>query len=182
MTILKEYIAIKKQYEDKRAEFGTKENIIKAVEELSQDHEGLDVVVFVGYTPGFNDGEPCTHSSYVLTEATGELFELLYPNQLAGIIGLEEQEEWDDWNDGDEPPFEINKVLVDRLDAETERYRAENDTRWGHGAEYNTLNNKLNIVDDDIESLYDTDYIVVVYRNKETGKFEIYQTDYDCGY
>ena len=65
MTILKEYIAIKKQYEDKLSEFGTKENIIKAVEELSQDHEGLDVVVFVGYTPGFNDGEPCTHSSYV---------------------------------------------------------------------------------------------------------------------
>ena len=31
-----------------------------------------------------------------LTEATSELFDVLYPDQLAGIIGLEEQEEWDD--------------------------------------------------------------------------------------
>ena len=45
----------------------------KFMEELFQEifsqHEGLNVIGIVGYTPSFNDGEPCTHSQHIYTGA-----------------------------------------------------------------------------------------------------------------
>ena len=36
---------------------------------LFEEHEGLDIVQFLGWTPGFNDGDPCTHSSELFVDA-----------------------------------------------------------------------------------------------------------------
>ena len=57
-----------KQYEEVNAELNKqiKENGNEFIEALFQEifdqHEGLNFVLIRGYTPGFNDGEPCTHS------------------------------------------------------------------------------------------------------------------------
>lgn len=57
-----------KQYEQVNKELNKqiKENGNEFVEALFQEifdqHEGLNFVLIRGYTPGFNDGEPCTHS------------------------------------------------------------------------------------------------------------------------
>lgn len=33
-------------------------------ETLFAEHKNLDMVLVYGYTPGFNDGDPCTHTQY----------------------------------------------------------------------------------------------------------------------
>ena len=62
-----------KQYEEVNKELNIqiKENgevfINTLFQEIFDQHEGLNVVAIVGYTPGFNDGDPCTNSSYIYT-------------------------------------------------------------------------------------------------------------------
>lgn len=61
------------QYEQVNAELNKqiKENGKAFMESLFQEifdrHEGLKVAAIVGYTPGFNDGDPCSHSHQVFT-------------------------------------------------------------------------------------------------------------------
>ena len=40
--------------------------------ELFNETEDLNLIKIVGYTPGFNDGDPCVHSQYVDTDDTIE--------------------------------------------------------------------------------------------------------------
>ncbi len=60
--------ALLKQYEDVNAALNAEikkngEEFMKQVfKSIFEDHPGLNVIVVRGYTPGFNDGEPCEHS------------------------------------------------------------------------------------------------------------------------
>lgn len=69
-----------KQYEEVNAELNRqiaangKEFIAEVFSEIFSKHEGLKLVVIQGWTPGFNDGEPCTHfqETFVGRDSWGE--------------------------------------------------------------------------------------------------------------
>lgn len=51
-------------------------------ETLFAEHKDLEMVLVYGYTPGFNDGDPCTHNQYSTLDAdeindTVDLWDLL---------------------------------------------------------------------------------------------------------
>ena len=62
-----------KQYEEVNAELNKqiKENgggfINTLFQEIFDQHDGLNVVAILGYTPSFNDGDPCSHNSFIYT-------------------------------------------------------------------------------------------------------------------
>lgn len=65
MNKLEQYISVKQQY-DAIVE-NDFEEILKCVgSQLKVQYPKLNGVAFVGYTPGWNDGDECEHSGYVL--------------------------------------------------------------------------------------------------------------------
>ena len=38
------------------------------VNAIFSKYPDLDMIIYRGYTPEFNDGDPCTHSSYIVTQ------------------------------------------------------------------------------------------------------------------
>lgn len=65
-TLLKQYEEINAELNKQISENG-KQFLESVFQEIFDENEGLKLIYIVGYTPGFNDGEPCTHSqeSYV---------------------------------------------------------------------------------------------------------------------
>lgn len=60
-SLLKQYEQVNKELNKQIKENGN-EFIEALFQEIFDQHEGLNFVLIRGYTPGFNDGEPCTHS------------------------------------------------------------------------------------------------------------------------
>lgn len=57
-------------------------------ETLFADHKDLDVVLVYGYTPGFNDGDPCTHTQYSMLDGN-EINDIV---DLYDVLNIEEDE------------------------------------------------------------------------------------------
>lgn len=73
--------AVTKEYKMSYQDYRLHSNAIKALletnstgilqemfENIFTQYEGLNGVVVIGYTPGFNDGEPCTHHGDICFE------------------------------------------------------------------------------------------------------------------
>lgn len=60
-SLLKQYEQVNKELNKQIKENGN-EFVEALFQEIFDQHEGLNFVLIRGYTPGFNDGEPCTHS------------------------------------------------------------------------------------------------------------------------
>ncbi len=120
---------------------------------------GMNKIIIKGYTPGFNDGDECTHSSQVYYDKRYDFSEIAEE----GIYGLEEflgaPEEFIDelynWE-------EINNV------------NTYDDSYEGK------INELTSLLDDIIEKTYFTDYIV--YIDLTTDEPTITHEDYECGY
>lgn len=129
-----------------------------ALEELKQ-FVNLRKFIIIGYTPGFNDGDPCTHKSYsyVTSSYMGEIAECDDSQQLRSFVGVPD-------------------------DYEGETYK------WLYNNEINHLTNEdkhqINPIMSDIKvllsDLYHTDYMVMVDMTGDTPKIVV--NDYDCGY
>lgn len=59
--LLQQYAEVNAELNRQIAENGRK-FIAEIFKEIFNKHEGLKLVVIRGWTPGFNDGEPCNHS------------------------------------------------------------------------------------------------------------------------
>lgn len=60
-SLLKQYEQVNKELNKQIKENGN-EFVEALFQEIFDQHEGLNFALIRGYTPGFNDGEPCTHS------------------------------------------------------------------------------------------------------------------------
>ena len=60
-SLLEQYEEVNKQLNKQIQENG-KEFIQNLFQDIFDQHKGLKFVMVRGWTPGFNDGEPCTHS------------------------------------------------------------------------------------------------------------------------
>lgn len=119
----------------------------KFMEELFQEvfsqHEGLNVIGIVGYTPSFNDGEPCTHSHYTYTGA-----KLTYGDYIdfADEVGNFEED------------FEYNEEDNDHINSKCLTLGEAKD--------------QIEAYDEIIERVYDTNFRIVVKRTTDGVEIE----------
>lgn len=123
---------------------------------------GMNKIIIKGYTPGFNDGDACTHSSEVYYNKRydfGEIAEY-------GIYGL----------------AEFLGAPEEFVDEEDELYNWDeiNNVNTYDDADEGKVKQFISLLDDLIEKTYYTDYIV--YIDLTTDEPTITHEDYDCGY
>lgn len=118
-------------------------------------------VMLYGWTPGFNDGDPCTHSMNVVVdgwEAWGEADTLIVPDEDDGAV---------------------SESIYDSEDDETDIRAA-----WPlHGTKDSTapLRNALQKLEGLFEKAWGTDWCAVVYRDAD-GNVQLRKGSYECGY
>ena len=132
---------------------------------IFDEFPSLNRVVVQGYTPGFNDGDPCTHSQQT-------------------FVGLYDFSDFHE-SDEDDSPVEYVAEL-------SENYRECYRLREGaDGFLFNTdlSTEDLNSVREAfdafgaaIEDLYETDFTLTWTRSKDDGKISFDHDHYECGY
>lgn len=139
-----------------------KQILIDVSKELKEIN-GMNKVVIKGYTPCFNDGDACTHSSSVYFNQRYDFGELAEDDSISGLaefLGAPEEfiygeDDLYNWED-------LNSVNT---------YSAEDQDK---------INSLVSMLDDLIERIYDTDYIVFI--DLTTDEPTISYQSYDCGY
>lgn len=119
----------------------------------------VSLIVIWGYTPGFNDGEPCEHSSDYVINVDDAMSEDIFDRDM----GLEELGE---------------KLQDDDGDITAESCRAA-----GHvfGRASDTIRKAIkDVIFDTVEEEEGTDYYVAYVL--EDGKFVKREGEYTCGY
>ena len=140
--------------------------------EIFAKHPGLKGFTYLGYTPGFNDGDPCYHSgssavglfnmsSYerggeTVTYRTSDFDE---SSQLSEFFVGEDYEDYADVEEGEEDwqPLNSGCATLEQASADV----AE--------------------VEDVIEMVYDTNYLIKVTLTDD-GVVSVDYEDYDCGH
>jgi predicted house-cleaning noncanonical NTP pyrophosphatase (MazG superfamily) len=74
-NVVKEIEAIDNQRKEKinSIKNNFKDHLLTYLKPVFDQYKNLDYIRFIGYTPNFNDGEPCKHRSYIdLDEYEGD--------------------------------------------------------------------------------------------------------------
>lgn len=153
------------------AKAARKKAIEPFLESLAKSGE-VSIIVVRGYTPGFNDGEPCEHSADFFVNVKSvwgdDSVGVDLPSDL--IDGLEPEGKWvkDEGYKTDEAILANNIALCQK-----------------HGHVYLEPSAEImkaisNVIFDTAEEENETNYYVT-YLLKD-GKFEVHSGHYDCGY
>ena len=120
---------------------------------------GMNKMVVKGYTPGFNDGDACTHSSDVYYNKTYHFSELSEEDVygLGEFLGA---------------PEDIDDDLYEWVENNPINTFSEDDSK--------EIGKIASMLDSLIEEIYDTDYIVFI--DLTTNEPTITYKDYYCGY
>lgn len=163
----------------------TSKQAVKEVEKsiaiIFEECPGIHLIMVRGWTPGFNDGDPCTHSQCVLVENYGDC---------DFVDGAPQCRE--DLEEANEHSSIINDEVTEMLLRQDFRYdtplprwsssysedmrkRADSDNRV---KAYLILQGMKDI----ISTAYDTNFTLVFTCNPDTGVMNFRQEDYDCGW
>lgn len=124
----------------------------ECIRQLFKRFDGLNAVAILGWTPGFNDGEPCTHSSHVF----------------AGVVNSYGMD-FDDYG-------EVSDFAMDHT---PDGAQGPNDSLSAH--DRTKVAEELLVLDEVLEFLWETNYRMTAYRD-EDGLVVIEIDHYDCGY
>lgn len=138
----------------------TIDNAAIILTEIMSEYE-LDFITFVGYTPSFNDGEPCEHSSYVVTDQSEN----------------SEHFGFDEFHGADYEDHDYKLHVEDENLKYNEKVEA-----WSRDYRINienikSMDEKLEVVEFIFEQEYMTNYKVFVFVNKN-DEIEIVQEEY----
>lgn len=158
---------------------------------LFEKYPELDAFVILGWTPGFNDGDPCTHSMDVMV--TGDDFsDNGHEDEVEDILDcLGKLEEITD----EQVEAALTSELADKKNRDPEDEEdLERERRWKRQElEVNLLNKGLAKKDADqirkclysfdevLEQTHDTNWKLTFTRDK-SGKCHVEKDDYDCGH
>lgn len=106
-------------------------------ETLFAENKNLDVVLINGYTPSFNDGDPCSHTQYCTfdTDEINDTFDF-----------------YDHFCDEDEDDVDEKVEKLNANLSNTESYDIER---------------KMDGIEDLLERVYDTDFYICILRNED---------------
>lgn len=159
MSLKKEIIAKREEFAEYKKNTYTEKNLKLILEEMFTKYK-LDILVFRGYTPGFNDGDPCEHSTDWFDDE-----EMFYY-----IDGAE---------DGDFDDYEDHSYKFDFANLEKVN---EYVNAMSYGTEErNEFNTYGSVIVDIMDELQGTDYKYIIYVNKE-DQIIIEHEEYYCGY
>lgn len=156
--LIDDYKRINEELNRKLQEHGTT-FFVSLFQKLFDENPGLNKMAVLGWTPGFNDGEPCTHSS----------------NVYVGITYTYSSGTYADYSDYDE----LVEFFEEDIDENGEAKEAINPN-----LECETLRQVKQILDsfeDIFERVYHTNFIIKVTRD-EDGSACVDVDDYDCGH
>lgn len=159
--------ALLKQYEEVNAELNKQisengEQFLESVfQEIFDQNEGLKLIYILGWTPGFNDGEPCTHSQ-------------------ESFVGSSHPCSWR--NNGLYYDFD-ERELYEEFEVEFDE--EDSDTVISHiNSGCKTLDQVAKQVaayEELVERVYDTNFEIKITLNDE-GKVVLDHDWYECGY
>lgn len=137
-----------------------KKQLLKDVAAQLKAIPGMSKLVIYGYTPGFNDGDACTHSSYSW-----------YTDR-----GFREFAEYDEWS------YLSFMGVPDEIAESGEAYDWDgfDGVNTYSDEDTPTVNRLVNILEYLIDEIYYTDYMVMF--DFSTEETTIKHEDYDCGH
>jgi hypothetical protein len=161
-----------------------KEQLIKDGKEIFKlyvsavfaENPDLKAVVVQGWTPGFNDGDACTHSMDVMV-SQDEFADNGYDE---GEDEEDEGEEEEEAEDADEA-----SKLEDDPDV-SDDYEDDNISRLGYSnsklskKKAEEITKQFQSFDDILEDIHGTNWRLAIVRQKN-GKPKIHKSHYDCG-
>jgi len=153
---------------------------------LFEQYPALDGFMIVGWTPGFNDGDPCTHSMEVMV--TGDDFcDWGHEDEAYDILeNAGKLEDEDEQEEADEDDIDAEFDEDAEPDGDDDHYeRRERQIRQFNGKlpkkVTDSIRSRLRSFDDVLESIHDTNWKLTFTRG-EDGKGHCEKEEYECGY
>lgn len=158
--LLKTFEEVNKELNAQIAANG-KEFIKSVFQEIFDQHKGLKLIKIIGWTPGFNDGEPCTHSQET-------------------VVGKSHT-----WTYRGDPHISYDfgdREMYEEFDVE---FAEDGDTVLSHiNSDCETLDavaSQVVVYEELVERVFDTNFDIE-FRLEEDGSVSVSVDDYDCGY
>lgn len=183
--------AIKDVQEKEAALLKTLSDAVVPVFEAIAATGEVDIIYVYGYTPGFNDGDPCEHSTTVLTNL-GEIFgeEKQEEYFLSEEFDLEDDEVGELLEGLDNVPY-VSRYTDGVTDEQIAQYEADKKVfhdelskalgvRWESPADADISKALETIVVPSLDREFGTNY-QVLYRLKD-GQFVRTDDEYECGW
>lgn len=170
MTTTFEQFKVLKDKSDKAAQelhvfiSDNKKNILNNIAAELKKVQGLNKIIIKGYTPGFNDGDACTHSSETYYSCT-------------------QRSKWNDFGELSQYGIGIAYFLSNgEVDDDEELYDWEgiNEINTYSVEDNEKVDELVDHLDYLIEEIYHTDYIVYIDFTGDELKIE--HEYYDCGH
>ena len=152
-----------------------KEVSAKLAEDLKQlfvDVPNLEKIVIKAYTPGFNDGDPCTHNQ----REPG--FYIKNSDWIAGQAKDEDSSEEDEDEDDDDY-YEENwylDSLIGKYSSKKNKISSDVASKLKH------VESLLIGAEDLFQEMFGTNWELIFTLNKKTQQIEVDHNEYDCGH
>lgn len=161
--------ALLKQYEEVNAELNKQiqENgnafITQVFQEIFDQNEGLKYIHIIGWTPGFNDGEPCTHSQESAVGSSHTYYSNYYGRDVVSH-DFEDRE----WFDEFEVKFsEGSNTVVSHINSGCKTL--------------DRVAKQVSAYDELIERVFNTNFELKI-STDDNGKVVVDEEYYNCGY
>lgn len=129
-----------------------------------QELPSLDALMIRGYTPGFNDGEPCTFNLEITAAELSDYIDEDFVSSYFNTFHGKSEEDFEDFD-------EYYDYVIENLNGDI-NWRTEEPVISKVFAPLNEL----------IERTFDTDGFVVYMVLRDDGEIEYTVESYDCGY
>lgn len=167
MSKLQEYKKLQKavsSFADKHKD----EIITDGLAEAFKVDSGLKAILINGYTPGFNDGDACTHTQYTITNGD-EIIEYVVDSEELSALLLGYEDEWAMEEDLGEKELDLDEAL-EQLSLPSFDYKISS-----------KVDSILEDLEDILEDAMGTDWQFLAVLQSD-GTVKTVSTDYDCGY
>lgn len=147
----------KKRYEEQKV---VSAKLSSELTQLFLDVPDLEKIIVRGYTPGFNDGDPCYHSQYE-------------PNYII------KNDEWIKCSeDNDDDCYDEDDTECTTLGFLADNMSIPNDVV----VKLEVVDGLLNSADDLFEEMFGTNWELVFTLNEKTNEIEVDHSSYHCDY
>lgn len=138
---------------------------------------GVNLILMYGYTPGFNDGEPCTHSQSTVVDAYGFCEE----ETASTFLGTNKYDDEEMYEEEKKAFEEKYGVTLPSEGYHTWDFRDGEKTPTPEQEQQMRAHDLLNNMSDVFQSQYYTNWKLVIARTGE-DTFVLDKDEYDCGW
>lgn len=144
-----------------------KDAVAEVVRSVFDNHPKMESFTIVGYTPSFNDGDPCTFRFRAEASTINGYGNPDYERDHEPFVGDKpEDADWDDGRKYDTTKGKVVKVA---------------DPGWAAAANQSIRDAFGLFTEDQMERLFGSNFRLVCSRERDGG-VKVEKDDYDCGY